>query len=263
MEKYQCENRTYLQSELFSRSGAVIHGFTCRSGGVSSGRISGLNLGFRVNDNYSSVMENYRLVAQDLNFDLSRTVLTKQTHTDNIRIVSEEDAGKGIIRESDIEDTDGLITDIKNMTLVVFTADCVPILLLDPVKAVIAAVHSGWKGTVKKIGGRAAEMMKEIYGCKPENILAAIGPSIGPCCFEFGRRDAEQFPDKYRRPKGEEKVLVDLWRMNRDILAESGIPQHNIDTAEVCTVCHSDEFYSYRTYGENTGRQGAVIMLRE
>lgn len=262
MKKYQCGERTYLQSEAFILCGGVSHGFTGSRGGVSTGRISGLNLGFRVNDDPNSVLKNYRLVAQDLGFDLNRTVLSKQTHTDNIRIVTEDDAGKGIVRESDIEDTDGLITDVKNLALVVFSADCVPILLFDPVRGAAAAVHSGWKGTLKEIGAKAVRMMKETYGCRADNILAAIGPSIGPCCFEFGREDARVFPDRYIADSQDDKVTIDLWSMNRDILTAAGIPKENIDCADLCTVCRSDEFYSYRTHRENTGRQGAVIVIK-
>lgn len=262
MLEYQREQRLYLQSEQFTNTHLVRHGFTGRTGGVSSGKITGLNLGFRVEDNPQSVKENYRLMAEDLELNLASTVLAKQTHTDNIRIVTKEDAGKGISKESDIEDTDGLMTNLSGIPLVVFSADCVPLLFLDPVKKVIAAVHAGWRGTVKGIGGKAVSMMQEHFGSNPGDILAAIGPSIGPCCFAFDQKDAQVFPDAYLTPQGEGKVLVDIWAMNRDQLLQQGILPEHMDISSICTVCHADRYYSYRTHREHTGRQGAVIMLR-
>ncbi len=255
--------RSYLQSAAFSETGKVCHGFTGRLGGVSRGKISGLNLGFRVGDNPDSVQENYRLAAEDLSMPPMRIVAARQTHTDHILVVDEKDAGKGVFRESDIFDTDGLVTACKNLPLMVFAADCVPILLFDPVREVIAAVHSGWRGTVQNIGGKAVKLMETQFGVNPENILAAIGPSIGPCCFTFGKADAEVFPKRYRAPQDAEKVLIDIWAMNRDLLTDAGVLPGHIDCAEVCTVCHQDEYYSYRVHKEHTGRQGAVIMLKE
>jgi len=262
MQTYETNGRLYLMSEPFLASDCVNHGFTSRLGGVSHGKVSGLNLGFRVGDNPDAVMENYRLVAEDLSMNLGNTVLAKQTHTDHIRIVTEADKGKGISKESDIEDTDGLMTNLSGVPLVVFSADCVPILFLDPVQKVIATVHAGWRGTVKGIGKKAVAMMAQQFGSKPENILAAIGPSIGPCCFAFGKEDAAVFPQKYVREIPNDTVLVDIWAMNRDQLLDAGMTDTNIDVSGVCTVCESHRFYSYRTHREQTGRQGAIIMLR-
>ncbi len=260
-ELYQAE-RLYLQSEPFLATNQISHGFTSRLGGVSHGTIEGLNLGFRVKDNPESVMENYRLVAEDLALPLSRTVLAKQTHTDTLRIVTEEDAGKGISKESDIEDTDGLITNLKNIPLVVFAADCVPILLFDPVREVIAAVHAGWRGTVKEIGKKAVSLMETRFQSNPKDILGAIGPCIGPCCLTFDQKDAMVFPESFVTPQSEDKVLVNLWEMNRTQLRSAGLLEEHIDLSEICTVCHQDAFYSYRSHREHTGRQAAVIMLR-
>lgn len=262
MLEYCKENRLYLQSKSFCETGLVNHGFTGRTGGVSTGKIQGLNLGFRVGDDPRSVKENYRLAAEDLGFTPECAVLAKQTHTDHIRLVTQADAGKGLTRESDIQDTDGLITDCQGIALVVFAADCVPLLFLDPERKVIAAVHAGWRGTVKGIGQKAVHMMKEIFGSAPKDILAAVGPSLGPCCFTFGAENAEVFPQKYKSPERNGKVLVDLWQMNRDQLLKSGIPERNIDISGICTICHADRFYSYRTHGEHTGRQAGIIMLR-
>ncbi len=261
MDWLQCEDRKYLQSSLFKKQGGIVHGFTGKNGGVSSGKITGLNLGFRVEDNPTSVLENYRLVAEDLGFPMECAVLSRQTHTDNIRLVTKEDMGKGLVKESDIFDTDGLITAEKGIPLVVFTADCVPILLYDPKQPVVAAVHAGWRGTVQNIGGKAVRMMQEQFGSDPKDILAAIGPSIGPCHFAFGKEATEYFPEEFCKPC-EDGYLVDLWAMNRKRVMEQGVPEENIEVAELCTVCHAEEFYSYRTHREHTGRQAAMIMIK-
>lgn len=262
MKQMQKENRIYLQSELLQRTDLVQHGFTSRSGGVSHGKIAGLNLGFRVGDAPDSVRENYRLVADDLSLCYDSMVLSRQTHTDHIRIVGREDSGKGLCKESDIRDTDGLICNLPKIPLVVFTADCVPLLFLDPVQKVVAAVHAGWKGTVKGIAAKTVLLMQSHFHSDPKDILTAVGPSIGPCCFAFGREDAKVFPDAYLRPYSDGKVLVDLWQMNRDQLRSVGVRDEHIDISNICTICHAEQYYSYRTQKEHTGRQGAVIMLK-
>lgn len=259
--EYKCGDRRYLKSDLLLEN-EVVHGFTSAEGGVSRGRICGFNLGFRVHDDESAVRENYRLLAEDLGISLDRTVLAKQTHTKNIRIVTEADAGKGIVRDSDIEDTDGLVCNTPNMALVVFSADCIPVLLYDRERRVIAAVHSGWRGTVQRIGAAAVEVMEKEFGSRPSDIVAAIGPGIGPCCFEFGSDAPEYFERKYLTEREDGKFLVDIWEMNRDVLTKCGLKPQNIDISGVCTVCNSDRYYSYRTHKDKTGRQAAVIMLK-
>ncbi len=261
MDWLKKSDRFYLQSALLS-SPHLIHGFTGKPGGVSTGKITGLNLGFRVEDDPGSVMENYRLVAEDLTFPMENAVLSRQTHTDNIRIITKEDMGKGLVRESDIFDTDGLITKEINIPLVVFSADCVPVLLFDPKTPAIAAIHAGWRGTIQGIVGKAVAMMKEHFSSNPKDILAAIGPSIGPCCFTFGEDAPDHFPAEFCTPQPDGKFLVDIWAMNQKQLLDEGLLPKHIDNAKLCTVCHADQFYSYRTHKENTGRQGAVIMLK-
>lgn len=261
--EYRKGNQLYLKSDLIEKCGGVNHCFTSRLGGVSQGKITGLNLGFRVDDNPESVKENYRIVAEDIGLNLENMVLAKQTHTDNIRMVTREDSGKGITKISDIEDTDGLLTDEKGIALVVFAADCVPILLYDSKRGVAGAIHAGWRGTVKGIAGKAVEMMKTEYGSSPSDIVVSVGPSIGPCCFEFGKDAEDYFPRKYIKVISDEKRLIDIWSMNKDQLLSCGILKENIDLLGVCTVCNSDKFYSYRTHRENTGRQTAIIEIKK
>ncbi len=259
--EHKINDRIYLKSDLFDK-GSVLHAFTTSLGGVSDGIIKGFNLGFNTKDNIDSVLENYRLLSYDLGFNLDKTVISKQTHTNNIRLVTEADAGKGITRKSDIEDTDGLITNVKNLALIIFSADCTPILIYDKERSVVAAVHAGWRGSVKKIAAKAINLMTESYGCNPKNMYAATGPSIGPCCFEFGKEAKEIFGEKYLT-ESNGKYFVDLWSYNRDELILGGIPEENIDVSGICTVCNSDKYYSYRAHKEKTGRQAALILLKD
>ncbi len=243
-------------------TGNIVHGFTCRTGGVSNGKITGLNLGFRVEDEEASVLENYRFVAEDLGFPMEKAVLSRQTHTHNIRVVTARDAGKGLVRESDIFDTDGLMTAEKGIPLVVFTADCVPVLLYDPKTPAVAAIHAGWRGTEQNIAGKTVSRMNAEFGSNPKDILAAIGPSIGPCHFAFGEDAPQHFPMESCKPNPDGGYLVDLWAINKKQLLAQGVLEEQIDVAEVCTVCRQDIFYSYRTHREHTGRQAAIIMLK-
>ena len=260
--EYKNDDRVYLKSDALDFDSKVCHAFTTKLGGVSRGKIEGFNLGFRVNDDEESVRENYRLLASDLRVDLNRIVLSKQSHTDNIRIVTEEDAGKGLTKLSDIEDTDALITNIRNIALVIFSADCVPILMYDPKKEVVAAVHAGWRGSVSGIAPKCAELMKSRFGSTAEDIRVAIGPSIGKCCFEFGEEAVTYFDEKYYKKEQSGKFKVDLWEYNKDLLINLGVKPENIDISGICTMCESERFYSYRAHREKTGRLGAVIMLR-
>lgn len=258
-EKFQ--DRGYIIPKTFKEKG-VISGFSRRLGGFSKGKISGFNFGFRVGDDPNDVLKNYMQLAQDLGFSAEKAVCAKQTHTDNIRIVTPADRGKGIFEiDSDIQDTDGLITNERGMALIIFTADCVPLLFFDPVQKVVAASHAGWRGTAKNIGGKTIRKMAERFGCEPKNIIAAIGPSIGKCCFEVDRDTAEQFGEEYRIPKENGKFHVDLWAVNRDQMTNQGVMPENIYISEECTICNSDKYYSYRTHREHTGRQVAVIAL--
>lgn len=252
------DDRLYVKSDVLE---GIKHGFTSRLGGVSHGKVYGFNFGFRVGDDESAVYENYRLMAGDMKIDLSKAVLSRQTHTDNIRIVTESDHGKGICRESDIFDTDGLVTDVKGTSLIVFSADCNPILLWDRKKNVISAVHSGWRGTVKHISQKAVGIMVSHFNCSASDIVAAVGPSIGPCCFEFGSEAVALFDEKYIAKAENDKYKVDLWSIIYDDLWQSGLLSENIDISRICTVCQSDRYYSYRTQKEKTGRQIAVITL--
>jgi len=175
--------------------------------------------------------------------------------------VTNQDRGKGVTKLSDIEDTDGLVTCEKNLPLVVFSADCYPVLLADKEKKAVAAVHSGWRGTKSGISGKAAMVMINEFGVCPENIMVAVGPGIGGCCFETEIDVAEKFEQCYLTEKGGGKFLIDLPAVIKKTLMENGINEKNIFFSERCTVCENDNFYSYRVHREKTGRMGAFISL--
>lgn len=250
---------------LISETIVVPHGFTTRLGGVSQGYLASLNLGMHRGDDPRNVQENYARLAAALGFDLEKLVLTWQIHSDTVRQVTAADA-RGIDHRN-YPQCDALITNDPGTALLVFTADCTPILFHDPVTGAVGAAHAGWRGTAADIGGKTVEAMVTAYGCKPENIRAAIGPNIGPCCFETDR----DVPDAmlcllgdqakpHIQPRGQ-KYYVNLKEINAQLLKNRGVTQ--IEIAPHCTACRPDYFWSHRVTGGNRGSQGAVIVCKE
>lgn len=239
------------------------HGFTTRLGGVSRGRLESLNIGLHRGDAPENVLENYRILGAALGFAPEDTVLTKQVHGDVVLRVGRKDRGAGLFVPQETP-CDGLITNEPGVALVIFTADCTPILFHDPVTGAVGAVHAGWRGTAAQIGARAVEAMAAAYGCKPENIRAAIGPNIGKCCFET-HGDVPQAMEAalgqavapYIRPSGD-KFYVDLKGINAHILRMAGV--RHVDISEDCTACQPRRFWSHRITGGDRGSQGAVIL---
>ena len=241
------------------------HCFSTRYGGVSEGILASLNLGVHRGDQPENVLENYRILGEAVGFRPEDTVFTRQVHSDAIDRVGKEDCGRGLLVPVD-HPRDGLVTNEKNVVLTVFSADCTPVLLYDPVCGAIGAVHAGWRGTAADIAGKAVGKMCAEFGCKPENIRAAIGPCIGPCCFET---DAD-VPDAMLAAYGEaanaairpvgQKYYVNLKGLNTIALRRAGVTQ--IDVAEACTACEPDRFWSHRRVGAQRGSLAAMIMLR-
>lgn len=264
----QVEGLTLHTSGLLEGAG-VIHGFTTRMGGVSEGIYASLNLGANRGDDPTRVRENYRRVCAVLGVDERKLVFSSQVHGDVVRAVTLEDAGKGLDRPVDY-DADGLITNVPGLTLVVFGADCLTILLWDPVHRVAAAVHSGWRGTAQGIVARGVEAMVRDYGCEPQNILAAIGPGISRCCFETGEEVPQAMTEAlgdaalpYIKKQSCGKYKVDLKGLNTLWLNRSGILTTNIDVSLDCTMCSPDKYWSHRYTKGERGSQGAMISLRE
>lgn len=245
---------SYYQFELLSGEQGVLHF-------VSSGEQGkGGNLSFTGPD----ALKNRRLLAESVGFGIEQLTLGEQTHSAHVAVVRAEERGRGgCDNASRIPDTDALVTVEKEICLMVLTADCVPVLLYDPVCRVIAAVHAGWKGTVGKIVARTLDVMKETGGCRPENILAAIGPSIGKCCFEVGEEVAGYFMENGWSASVSQKdnsFYVDLWKANEIQLLSEGVVGRHIETARICTKCTAHSFFSYRR-GDTDSRFGTGIML--
>ncbi len=256
-------DRVYFKSELLMRSERIVHFFTSKAGGCSKGGIEGLNLGFRVNDDIDSVKMNYKLISDDFKIPFESIVAAKQIHSTDIKIITEDEKGCGVSRHSEFFEADALVTDCTDIPIMVFYADCVPILLADTRRYVVAAIHSGWRGTVNQIASKAVEIMTSRFHSQPEDILAAIGPSIGKCCFETGSEVACEFDADLSVSLNNGKFKVDLWEANKRILLNAGIPEDNIDLFGLCTMCNSNLLYSYRTHREKVGRMGAMIMLKQ
>lgn len=188
---------SYLTYPAFEEIPGFCHGFSTRLGGVSEGMFSTMNLSFNRGDDKDKVLENYRRIAGAIGFSLEKTVCSDQTHTTNIRIVTAQDAGKGILKEKDYHDIDGLVTNVQGLTLATSYADCVPLFFIDPIQKAVGLSHSGWKGTVGRIGARTIEVMEKTFGSRPEDIYAAIGPSICQDCYEVSEDVAEQFIEEF------------------------------------------------------------------
>jgi len=259
----------YVQFKNLKKYDSVIsHCFTTRIGGVSTGECATLNLGFNRNDKKENVEENYRRVCSAVGIDYGSLVFSNQVHDNKIKIVDENDRGKGIIIKSDIIGYDGLVTGRKGVTLVTFYADCVPLFFFDSEKRVIALAHSGWRGTVKQIARETLKVMKESFGCDAENIEVAIGPSIGRCCFEVGDEVRQEFADKlewsedYCTRAAGGKWYFDLQGIILKTLMDSGVKKDKICVADMCTKCHGDIFFSHRRDRGRTGSMAAIMQIK-
>ena len=249
---------------LTAESILVPHCFTTRYGGVSKDHLSSLNIGAHRGDSLENVEKNYHILADHLDFDVKNLVLTRQVHTDIVRAVTKADA-QGF-DHSAYPECDGLITNDPGTALVVFTADCTPILLFDPVTGAVGAVHAGWRGTALSIAGKAVQAMVETYGCDPKNIRAAIGPNIGYCCFQTDADVPQAMLASYGdaakafiRPEGD-KFYVNLKEINALSLKNAGV--EHIEISESCTVCESHRFWSHRVTRGLRGSQGAIIVCK-
>lgn len=260
----------YLEYPMFADSGIVRHGFSTRLGGVSEGCYASMNLSFTRGDNEEYVRENFHRIAEAIGVRCEDMVFSQQTHTTNVRVVTDADRGMGILRPLEYTDVDGLVTNVPGICLVTFYADCVPLFFLDSVKHVIGLNHSGWRGTVGKIGKATVELMKKEYGCEPENILAAVGPSVCQDCYEVSEEVIDQFRANFKEEdwdslfyrKANGRYQLDLWKANELIFKETGITEEHIAVTNICTHCNSDVLYSHRTMGDKRGNLAAFLSLK-
>ena len=247
----QKNNFKYITFQNLEKTNMVKHCITTRLGGVSEGVYAELNMSFTRGEQREKVLQNYDIVCNAMVHKYGKLIL---------RVVT---------KNSTIKNTDGLITNITGIQLTAFSADCTPILLLDVNKKAIGAVHAGWRGSVNSIVKKAIEKMTEYYGTNPSDIMAGIGPSIGQCCFQVDAPVVEEFRQKLyfandviQNDTIKGKYKIDLWETNKRILMDCGVKEQNIELSKICTMCHTDLFYSHRVMGNDRGNMAAIIALK-
>ncbi len=253
---------------LLEKSGLCRHLFSTRTGGVSGGIYATMNPGFDLGDDEENVLENHRRLLHVLGAELQDAVRSCQEHGTHLRVVTAADRGKGFCRPRDYRNTDGLMTDVPGIVLCIYASDCVPLLFLDPVRQVIAAVHSGWKGTAGGIGRRTVEAMGRIYGCQPEDILCGIGPSICRDCYEVSedvarvfQRDFPDDQDDILQANDRGRYQLDLQQTCRRMLLDAGLLPEHLQVSDLCTCCNPDRLFSHRASGGRRGNNAGMIML--
>ena len=247
----------------------VRHGFSTRKGGVSKGHLAELNLSFTRGVDPENVRENLRRIAGAIGFEPESLVLSSQTHTTNVRLVTEADRGEGYIVPLKHTDVDGMITNVPGLTLATFYADCVPLFFVDPVHRAVGLSHSGWKGTVNRIGAVTLARMKEAFGTRPGDVRAAIGPSICQDCYEVSEDVALEFKQEFS-PQADERLIyrkkngryqLNLWRANEIVLREAGIRPRHLEITNICTCCNPELMFSHRASHGLRGNLGAFLEL--
>lgn len=255
----------YLAYPLLEETGVVRHGFSTRLGGVSKEPWSSMNISTTRGDDPAAVEENKRRIAAAIGVRPEDLTFTHQTHTTNVKVVEETDRGKRF------PETDGMVTDVPGICLVTFYADCVPLYFVDPVRKAIGLSHSGWRGTVGRIGRETVETMTRQYGTDPADLVAAIGPSICQDCYEVSEDVIEEFRRAFREElwgdlfyqKADGKYQLNLWKANEAVLVEAGIPQEQIAVTNLCTHCNPKILFSHRSQGDRRGNLSAFLALKE
>lgn len=252
----------YLTVPAFDREDWIQNAFSTRLGGISKGYLASMNLGFNRGDDPETVRENYRIFSEAVGLNMDDLVLSKQTHTTNVRRVTEADRGRGVTRPVGWDDVDGLVTNEPGCTLVTVFADCVPLYFVDPVHHAIGLSHSGWRGTVARMGQVTVERMQKEFGTNPADLLAAVGPSICEDCYEVSREVAKQFPEQFSKEKPDGKYLLNLQEANRQILVDAGVPRENITMPGICTCCNPEFLFSHRASHGKRGLCAAFLGIR-
>lgn len=244
----------------------LLHFVTSRSGGISLPPYDSLNLGLHTADNLEQVLVNRALLARETGIAADKFLYASQVHSGDVKIIDSDAAPNGVL--SQFPRADATITALPGICLMVMVADCVPILLFDSVKRVSAVIHAGWRGTVHQITKNTIQAMVGHFGCDPKDILAGIGPSIGPCCYEVGEDVKKLVVQSFGTTQGylvqknpTSKPHFDLWFANHKQFTDNGVNPENIETSELCTKCHSDIFFSWRAAAGITGRFAAGICM--
>lgn len=260
------KNVKYITYDIFKNFDFIKHASSTRIGGVSKTEyLESMNLGFKTDDKRENVLKNYDIFCDAVGICKNDVVFSSQVHNANIKIATNSDRGKGLIRELDYEDVDALITNEKNVALTVFSADCVPILYVDSKNKVIGAAHCGWGGTIKGLAHKVTKKMTEVFGTNPGDIYVAIGPSIKGCCYEVSKDLYGNFVNEFPYIKNtecafinEDKYYLDLPRINCEILKKSNVK--NIEICSLCTSCNTDFLFSHR---KQNGKRGIMAHMIE
>lgn len=249
---------TLLKYKALMKYDFIRQAVSTRSGGVSTKKgLESLNLGTSTADEWENVVENYRRFCSASGFEIKNLVLGKQTHSINVRTVTKNDCGKGVLVERDYTDVDALITNEKNIPLIIHTADCVPVAFIDTKARAIGNAHSGWRGTFDEIAKNTVEKLKSEFGVMPNELLCTIGPNICQKCYEVSKDLFESFKQKFGESESlvidGDRYYIDLSGINRQILIESGVKEDNIIMSDLCTCCRGDLFFSHRGQGPERG----------
>ena len=261
----------YFYYPLLENTGMVRHGFSTRLGGVSSGEFESMNFNTTRGDSLDHVEENFRRFCGAIGCDWDLAVMSHQTHTVNVEKVTADMVTKGrsFWEKKPFTHVDGLVTDVPGAVLITSYADCVPLYFLDPVKKVIGLSHSGWRGTVERMGAVTVAKMQKEYGCDPADILACVGPSICQDCYEIGPEVAEEFYKAFTEEEAEQilaknqagRYQLDLWKANALILKGAGIRREHMAITNVCTCCNPDLLFSHRYTKGKRGNLSAFLSL--
>ncbi|MBR4668597.1 MAG: peptidoglycan editing factor PgeF [Butyrivibrio sp.] len=266
---------TYIVFPEIEKLGIVTHLFSTRFGGVSKGCYSTMNLSYTRGDVKEAVDENYERISEVMGHGHNRNdfVSTFQTHTTNVKVVTDEDRGKGPLKDRGYTDIDGLITNVPGIILSTFHADCPPVYFVDPIHRAIGLAHSGWKGTLGEISANVLRLMHDNYGTNPEDTVCAIGPSICGDCYEIGRDVADEFFARLSMEEIEEnnilvpypndKYRLYLWNAIKLTLIKSGVKKENILVTDICTKCNPELLFSHRVHHEDRGNLAAFLCLNE
>ena len=272
LQEFDCgegQKLPLLRFPLLDETGIVENAFTTREGGVSEGIFESLNLSFTRGDDPDAVKENYRRIAAVFGKEVSDIVCSDQTHTTNVRRVDRTYGGCGVIKDRPYTDVDGLVTDEPGLILATFYADCVPLYFVDPVHKAIGLSHSGWRGTVERMGLATLDKMKAEFGTDPADVYAAIGPSICQDCYEVSEDVADAFAEAFAGheegiliDKGNGKYQLDLWKANEIVMMDAGVKREHLAVTNICTCCNERLLFSHRASKGKRGNLGAFLMLR-
>lgn len=253
---------SFLAVRAWQRLPGITAGFSLREGGASGGCRSSLNLALHVGDDPANVLENRRRLCLSAGFAEDGWTCAEQTHGNRVKLVTKAERGAGrLSRDTAFPDTDAMITREPGILLAAFFADCVPLLFVDPENRAVGIAHAGWRGTAQNVAGATISAMREAFGSRPEAMLAAIGPSIGPCCYEVDDTVIGQIGINPPPRKENGRFMLDLKQANRQFMIKAGIGPNHIEVSGFCTCCRTDLFFSHRGENGRTGRMAAFIGI--